>query len=192
MSRLRLGLYAIAVVVISGVVSLGVFTLISSSTELSPRITAQAATEEPRYWSASSVQEAAGIAGYTLAEPGFLPVGFVPTSQIHIIQPKAPRPDSPRLPKYVTRSWTWEKDPSVGFLLTQDPKMSGLGGGTATTINGVPGQQRLQGPNPPAMRHSFLNLFWRDGQFGYLLEATLSGPLTEDVVRQIAASVKVP
>ena len=183
MSRFKLALSGIGLLVISGSVSFAVVALLYT-----PGAAASIDnSEEARSWDASSVQEAETIAGYPIASPGFLPPGVVPGKNILVNQPAFPN-----LPKFVQRFWNSPGDPSVVLMLEQHPGLGGLGNGEPTPINGISGEMELVPPSPPGRPLPMLKLFWREGEVSYVLTGTLNGPLTKEVLLKIASSVRLP
>ncbi|MEE8370246.1 MAG: hypothetical protein V3S00_05705 [Dehalococcoidia bacterium] len=133
------------------------------------------------------MEEAAEIAGYSIAVPGFLPADFVQTDTIMVNQ----KSFGEAAWKHVTQIWNWQGDPSVRFSLEQSPKPFTLGGETEPIdINGVPGTRAALEAQPPGRPHPMLILSWTHGDFTYLLNAILGEPLTEEMVLRIAASVE--
>lgn len=93
-----------------------------------------------------------------------------------------------KLPRNVDQVWVWEEDREVMFMLTQSPKKFGVGGTEPAEVCGRPGAKGLieaEDDHP-----EYLLLAWNDGDFYYSLGGTLAGPLTEEILIDIACSVR--
>ena len=136
-------------------------------------------------WTVSTVEEAECITGYPISVPAWLPDGFVRSDNIFVNQP--PFPNSPR---FVQQFWHNSGDPAYGFDLEQNPGQIGLSGGDPAMINGIPGERKLLPARPPDTP-TRLSLTWEDGGYTYFLAAFLHGPITEEVLLKIAASLEL-
>ena len=116
-----------------------------------------------------------------------MPAGFVPNENILVNQPVFST-----LPRLVQRFWHSQDDRTLSLNLTQNPTLGGIGAWVPAMINGVPAERELLPAPPPDRPHPMLSLFWRDGEFGYVLSGNLAGPLTEETLLKIAASVRLP
>ena len=139
-----------------------------------------------QFWTVSTLEEAECITGYSIAYPAWLPDGFVRSEDISVVQPHFPN-----LPRYVERHFSALGDPPYGFRMSQNPLEHGLGNGEPFMINGVPGERELLPARPPDTS-PLLSLAWRIGGYTYSLTAFLHGPITEEVLLKIAASVQLP
>ncbi|GAJ25074.1 unnamed protein product, partial [marine sediment metagenome] len=77
--------------------------------------------------------------------------------------------------------------PAVCFVLTQSPKKFGIGGGEPAEVCGGAGERHFSEADNDGP--ASLALGWNDGNLFYALSGTLNGPLTEEVLHQIACSV---
>ena len=135
---------------------------------------------------ASTVEEASRIAGYSVATPAFLPEGFhrsdIAVSQLLF----------GNWPRIVEQHWGWQEDSSICLVLIQDPKLEGVAGGEPAEVCGVPGQRALLEADLGHGRpHPLLAFFWRDDDVAYVVNGTLAGPLTEEILLKIACSVRI-
>ena len=136
-------------------------------------------------WTVSTLEEAECITGYPIAVPAWLPDGFVRSDNIFVNQP--PFPNSPR---FVQQFWHDSGDPAYGFDLEQNPGQIGLSGGEPAMINGIPGERSFH-PADSNRPNPLLSLAWRVGEYTYFLTAFLHGPVTEEVLLKIAASLEL-
>ena len=136
-------------------------------------------------WTVSTLEEAECITGYPIAVPAWLPDGFVRSENIFVNQP--PFPNSPR---FVQQFWHDSGDAAYGFNLEQNPGQIGLSGGDPATINGIPGERSFH-PADSNRPNPLLSLAWRVGEYTYFLTAFLHGPVTEEVLLEVAASLEL-
>ncbi len=92
--------------------------------------------------------------------------------------------------KTVQRSWKWEADPSIRFAIEEHPHGIGLAGENDSVVikDDIIGELVLTGPKE-GRPYPVLFLTWKD-KTGFYLRAQTGGPLTEEVVLRIAASVQ--
>jgi hypothetical protein len=94
----------------------------------------------------------------------------------------------------LTQTWVWEKDESVRFELNQAPLVTELNltqrGYELIDVDGVRALRRLTDAAPPDRLNPSLRLYWLDEKYGYELTGTLAGPLTEEILLRILASVR--
>jgi len=139
-------------------------------------------------WNCNTVEGAEELVGYPLAFPEYLPEGYVPSEYIHVNE--FPFPGQPRASE---RFWHNPDLQGLTLLtLTQSTFAFGLGGGEPTEVNGLPGQRRVTEAHPPDRPHDMLSLYWREGEYSYQLSGFLNGPMDEETLRKIAASVRLP
>ena len=186
MSWIRLTLFAVTLLMASGISAFLVVNLVHDPTASAAADIAEGAREGENFWNLSSLEEAELTAGYPIASPAFLPAGFVPGDNIIVTQPSFAT-----LPRVVQRFWHHKDDPAYNFSIMQTPLDSGLGGGEAVTINGVPGLRNLLPPEPPARTLPLLVLSWRNGGYTYYLHGFLGSHLTEETLLKIAASIRL-
>ena len=136
-------------------------------------------------WTVSTVEEAECITGYPISVPAWLPDGFVRSDNIFVNQP--PFPNSPR---FVQQFWHDSGDPAYGFDLEQNPGQIGLSGGEPAMINGIPGERSFH-PADSNRPNPLLSLAWRVGEYTYFLTAFLHGPVTEEFLLEVAASLEL-
>lgn len=181
MKKSRTILFALAALAISGSVSFGTYALLTN-----PRTAAQEPTglQPGEARTTDTPTLASELAGYPVAVPQFIPAGFSRTDDNILVSRKL----SETLPADVTQNWFFESDPSIGFTLVQDPELDGIGRSEPTDIYGQPAQRRLY-PADTSRPFSSLALYWKDEQSAYSLWAVIDGPLTEEIVYKIAASV---
>ena len=182
MNRIRLSLFAVVLLMTSGVIS---FELVDLLYDSSASAQVADAAEGKDFWNLSSVEEAEQIAGYAIASPEFLPEGFVPGENILVNQPIFAN-----LPKIVQRFWADRANPAYNFSLMQDPSASEIGGGEPATINGFAGSRRLLPADSLGRTLPLLVLSWRDGDFTYYLRGHMGGSFTEETLLKIAASIR--
>jgi len=159
----------------------------SDTVATSPSGTVAAAlTSEPRVWNPKTVPEAEQITGYKIYSPSYIPLEFAPGSSIMISR----HGFGENSEKTVTRIWWLPSDHKVYFSLIQNAAYFEIGGGEAAEVNGKPGQRALlQNPQKPDVPAE-LTLAWeQDGAF-FALTGSIKGPLDEQELLKIAASLK--
>ncbi len=138
----------------------------------------------------TSVEEASAVAGYEVATP-HLPSGFVRNEYISVIDFE----NSNLLP-IVHFRWTLEEDRSVWMVFYNAPDNTGLleeetGQASPVVIGSAKGEKIVYGVENEQRPYPLLALSWGDEQNAYVIYATLGGPLTEEAVMEIAATVAV-
>jgi hypothetical protein len=139
----------------------------------------------PNVTNVGSAEEASQIAGYRVVEPAFIPEGFEHSGQFALIVTQSPAGETN---VNVMQTWISKDDRSIVFNFVQDPKLDGISGGGATEVAGLPGQRVLTAARP-YRDYPLLDLYWRVADMAYVVGGPLKGPLDEDVLRRIAASV---
>lgn len=137
-------------------------------------------------WYVSSFQEAACITGYPISVPTNLPDGFIRSESIVV----AKRGSEHIEERSVWHSWYIPGDPSYGFRLEEHSLKIGLLGGEPAIINGIPGERRLRPEQPPEFP-PLLTLLWEEGGHWYKIMGFLQGPITEEFLLEVAASLQV-
>ena len=140
------------------------------------------------FWDVSSFEEAECIIGYPIAMPTNLPEGFIRGESVAVFQP-----GFRNAKRYVQTNWVDLNNPSIGFILEQNPNDSFLGDAEPAVINGVSGQRQVLEPVPSGREHRWLVLSWKQGEFRYTLTGPLVSPITEEFLLEVApASVQLP
>jgi hypothetical protein len=149
-----------------------------------PGVKAQERTITTR--NTTNVDEASNIAGYKIASPSYIPDGFKSASELMIN--KVGVSDSSF--NAVTRVWEWTKDTSIHIILTQTPVHFDIGGGTAIEINGKTVQKAfIQDIDNPDISPE-LSFAWEQGGSYFELTGSINGPLNENTMQDIMASIK--
>jgi hypothetical protein len=138
----------------------------------------------------TSAQEASVVAKYEVATPQ-VPSGFVRSEYISIINF-----ENASLSPIVHFRWTLEEDRSVWLVFYNAPDNTGLveeepGQASPIMIGNAKGEKIVYGVENEQRPHRLLALSWGDEQNAYVIYATLGGPLTEQAVMEIAATVAV-
>lgn len=138
---------------------------------------------------ASSADEASLIAGYKVAQIGFLPQDFKVNPSIAVYDPNVIPDSTVVLPKRVMQVWSSQEMYPYIYLI-QDPELDGIGnGGEDVLIHNVNGTRILT--EADSKYPAILSFYWRDGDMAYALTATLTGSVDEATLIQIADSLKV-
>ncbi len=141
----------------------------------------------------STLEEAAEIAGFSVATPAYVPEGFYRGSNIMVTQLGGGLPEDMK-PKFtainVEMSYYWQEDDSVMFMLTQTKHKFGIGGSEPTEICGGQGERKFQEADPQRRNpNPVLTLGWEnDGRY-YNITGILAGLLDEETLEKIACSV---
>jgi len=136
----------------------------------------------------STIEEASRLVGYQVATPTFIPEGFLP-GDFELNQLGFP----PQLggewgdgKRVVQRQWTWSGDRKIHFLVIQFQ-------GTLESVQGEPsevcGHSGKREFFEEGREYPLLVLNWWDGDMVYPVGGSLGGPLTEEILHQIACSV---
>ena len=159
----------------------------SDTVPSSPSITATPVpTSEPRVWNPKTIAEAEQITGYKIYTPSHIPAGFVPGSSIMT----STIGFGENAHKTVTRIWWLPDDHKTYFSLIQNPGYFEIGGGEPAEVNGKPGQRAfLQDPKEPDVPAE-LTLAWEQEGAFFALTGSMKGPLDEQEVLKIAASLQ--
>ena len=131
----------------------------------------------------SSLEEASRITGFTILAPGTLPGDFSRYGDIDIIKTG----DNGKITYKVMQRWVWKEDASIYLDLTQDPELDGIISGTPAQIGNRPGQRRLYPPDDKVAGR--LELYWKTQDSAFVLFGFLTGPLDEETMYTIAASI---
>jgi len=139
----------------------------------------------------STIEEASRLVGYQVATPTFIPEGFLP-GDFELNQLGFP----PQLggewgdgKRVVQRQWTWLDDPKINILLIQHPDTDENVSGEPIEVCGHSGGREFFEAEK-GREHPLLVLHWWDGDMVYSLGGSLGGPLTEEILHEIACSVK--
>ncbi len=136
-------------------------------------------------WDVFTYQEAECITGYPIAVPANLPEGFVRGEKI-----TAGRRGSDHFEdRWVGQSWYIPGDTSYGFTLEQHSSKFSLGNGEPAVINGFPGERELLPERPPDLP-PLLSLLWEEDGYWYSIYGFLGGPITEEFLLEVAASLE--
>ena len=137
-------------------------------------------------WYVSSFQEAACITGYPISVPTNLPDGFIRSESIVVGKRGSEHIEE----RSVWHSWYIPGDPPYGFRLEEHSLRISLLGGEPAIINGIPGERRLRPEQPPEVP-PLLTLLWEEGGHWYKIMGFLQGPITEEFLLEVAASLQV-
>jgi len=156
----------------------------------------EALWEERGVWNAATVEEASEVAGFAVVTPGFIPEDFCRGLSIHVIDPCAELREiiECHQPIRVTQFWFWLGDESLepsqraSLILVQTPGSVGTGG-VPTEVGGYPATRDYLAAE--ADRPARLSLSWEiDGMY-FILSGTITGPITEEMIYEVAGSVEV-
>lgn len=156
----------------------------------------EALWEEQGLWYATTLEEASGVADFTLVSPGFIPEDFCRGLYIDVHDHCAGLPEDINcgLPIQVTQFWGWLEDealePSQRAILMLVQSSGSMGtGDLPTEVGDYPATIDYVGSesDPPII----VTLHWEiDGMY-FRLVGTINGPITEELIYEIAASVEV-
>jgi len=139
----------------------------------------------------STIEEASRLVGYQVATPPFIPEGFLP-GDFELNQLGFP----PQLggewgdgKRVVQRQWTWTGDRKIHFLVIQYQGTEESVLGEPSDVCGLSGKREFFEAGD-GREYPFVVLHWRDGDMVYSLGGILGGPLTEEILHQIACSVR--
>jgi hypothetical protein len=212
---LRIGVAFISIAALSLGISFGAFILLTQESSQAQRLITPAEAKGVVVY-ASSSEKASELAGFSVAEPNFLP-GDYKRSQIWVEDPNADHPpqfhpDQP-WPKRVVQTFLPAQEPKWRIELHQTPLNIGLAQCDAIRVTpqpkpdgrvpdplsvtcndvevaGTTGIMEFLGPEPPHRPLTLVTLLWRTNGMSYKLVAPLVDSLTEDVYLQIANSVR--
>ena len=140
----------------------------------------------------STIEEASCLAGYQVAMPIFIPesylLGDFVLNQMGFPPQLGGEWGQARIA--VERQWTWADDPKINILLIQHPGTDENVSGEAIEICGrTGGREFFEAGN--GREYPLVVLRWRDGDMVYSLGGSLAGTLSEEILHQIACSVRV-
>ena len=138
-----------------------------------------------QFWNVSTFEEAECITDYSIAVPTNLPEGFIRSENIIVHK----RSTSHFEDRWVEHGWGIPGDPSYGFRVSQHSWKYSLGNGEPAVINGIPGQRRLRPAMPPDFP-PLLTLLWEEDGYWYTVMGFLDGPITEEFLLDVAASLQ--
>ena len=139
------------------------------------------------FWNVSSFEEAECITGFVAAIPTNLPDGFIRGENIIVYK----RSTSHFEDRWVEHGWYVPGDPAYGFRLSQHTRKFGLGNSEPATINGIQGERHLRPARPPDFP-PLLSFLWEEDGYWYTIDGFLHGPITEEFLLEVAASLQVP
>ena len=139
------------------------------------------------FWNVSSFEEAECITDYPIAIPTNLPDGFIRAENIIVNK----RSTSHFEDRWVEHGWYIPGDPPYGFRLSQHSWKLGLGNGEPAMINGIPGERHLLPAQSPDFQ-PLLSFLWEEGGYWYTVMGLLDGPITEEFLLEVAASLRLP
>ena len=142
------------------------------------------------FWNVSSFEEAECITDYPIAIPTNLPDGFIRAENVIVNK----RSTSHFEDRWVEHGWYIPGDPPYGFRLSQHSWKLGLGNGEPAMINGIAGERLLELGSPPDFPPllSFLSFLWEEDGYWYTISGFLDGPITEEFLLEVAASLRLP
>ena len=155
----------------------------------------EALWEQRGIWYATTLEEASEVVGFTVVTPRFVPEDFCRGLYIDVHDPCAELREifDCQIPMQVTQMWGWLEDEDLEpsqrafLMLIQSPGSMGTGD-LATEVGGYPATIDYVGSqsNPPVI----VTLHWEiDGMY-FILIGTISGPITEEMIYKVAASVR--
>ena len=139
------------------------------------------------FWNVSSFEEAECITGYPVYVPSNLPDEF--TRSETIVVNKVGTKDWEDV--FVEHGWFIPGDPPYGVRLSQHTRTFGLGNGEPAVINGFPGERMLDPERPPDFPQG-LTLLWKQDGYWFTVFGFLHGPVTEEFLLKVAASLRIP
>ena len=139
------------------------------------------------FWNVSSFEEAECITGFVAAIPTNLPDGFIRGKNIIVYK----RSTSHFEDRWVEHGWYVPGDPAYGFRLSQHTRKFGLGNSEPATINGIQGERHLRPARPPDFP-PLLSFLWEEDGYWYTIDGFLHGPITEEFLLEVAASLRFP
>jgi hypothetical protein len=125
-------------------------------------------------WNKLSANEASGLVGYEVANPDSIPGSFTHH------QISAVKTANKTGPTVIMQQWT---DGESQITLIQDPDCTGIINGEKSVINGITGERgylETSGKAPPVVQY-----YWKVGNMGYVLFATLTDSLDQSTVEKI-------
>ena len=137
-------------------------------------------------WNVTSFEEAECITVYPIALPTNLPEGFIRGENIIVSK----RGSDYFEDRFVEHGWGIPGDPTYGFRLEQHSSKIGLGNGEPAMINGIPGERRLRPARPPDFP-PLLTFLWEEGEYTFAISGFLDGPITEEFLLEVAASLEI-
>ena len=139
------------------------------------------------FWNVSSFEEAECITDYPIAIPTNLPDGFIRGENIIVTKMGTSHFED----RFVEHGWYIPGDPPYGIRLSQHSRKFSLGNGEPAMINGIAGERHLlpsQSPDFPPL----LSFLWEEGGYWYTIDGYLHGPITEEFLLEVAASLRLP
>ena len=131
------------------------------------------------FWSVHTFEEAECITDYPIAVPTNLPDGFVRGENIIVYKSGTSYFENIR----VQHSWYIPGDPPYGFMLEQHSWEFHLGNSEPADINGIPGERLVD--------HLELILLWEEDGYWFTIFGVLHGPITEEFLLEVAASLEL-
>jgi hypothetical protein len=152
--------------------------------------------EESGTWNAATVEEASEVAGFDVVSPSFFPEDFCRGLSIHVNDPCVGLPEGldcgPSI--QVTQFWFWLGDEDLevsqraSLILIQSTGEFSTGA-VPTEVGGYPATRDYQVAQDD--RPARLSLGWEIDDMYFALSGTITGPITEEVIYEVAASVEV-
>ncbi len=148
--------------------------------------------EERGVANVDSGEVASKIAGFEVAEPSYIPLGFQPGKfMINISGAGLPAGMASKFNNTkVQRVYTKPEDKDVFITLIQSPQKLSVGGGEPVEICGTQGERAFSKADP-ANRQPYdkLTIAWEKDSIYYALTGTLAGTLGEAEMEKIACSI---
>ena len=155
----------------------------------------EALWEQRGIWYATTLEEASEVAGFTVVTPRFIPEDFCRGLYIDVHDPCAELREifDCHIPMQVTQMWRWLEDEDLEpsqrafLMLVQSPGSMGTGD-LPTEVGGYPATIDYVGSEfaPPII----VTLHWEIDGVYFILVGTISGPITEEMIYKVAASVR--
>ena len=147
---------------------------------------------EDGWWRAATLEEASEVAGFEVVSPDFIPEGFCRSLHISVEDrciPLSEIIEDCDMPVWVTQYWWWLEYEDLEFserpflMLVQSPGSIGTGD-TATEVGDHPATIKREDS-------ASVTLFWEIDGMHFLLSGQINGPLTEELIYEMAASIEV-
>jgi hypothetical protein len=147
-------------------------------------------------WRATTLEEASEVAGFEVVSFGSIPEGLCRSLYISVEDRCVTLSEffDCDLPIQVTQYWglleyeSLEPGQLAFLMLMQSPGNLGAGG-TPTEVGGYPATRDYQVAQDD--RPAMLSLHWEIDGMNFMLAGTISGPITEELIYEVAASIEM-
>jgi hypothetical protein len=143
-------------------------------------------------WRATTLEEASEVAGFEVISFGFIPEGCCRGLNIEVEDrciPLSEFIEDCEMPVWVTQFWWWLEYEDLEFserpflMLVQSPGTIATGD-IATEVGGYPATIKREGSG-------IVVLYWEIDGMHFLMSGQINGPLTEEVLYEMAASIEM-